>query len=122
MKILIVEDDNFFREFYASKLREVGYEIQTAQNGEEGLKLINSWQPDMVILDLIMPIKDGFQVLTDLSQNQITSRIPVIVFSTLGQEKDIEKAKTLGARDYINKSYFDFDNMMKTIKTYSPAV
>jgi two-component system response regulator VicR len=111
MKVLLVEDDKFFRDFYAFKLQEKGVVIEIADNGEEGLKKITESPPDLVLLDLIMPKKDGFEVLTTMQQMGLTNTIPVLVFSTLGQEKDVEKARSLGARGYINKSFFDFDKL-----------
>ncbi len=115
MKILLVEDDKFFREFYAQKLREKGMEVFQAGDGEEGLKKVTESTPDIILLDLIMPVKDGFEVLEGLSQNPAAKAIPVLVFSTLGQEKDIQKAISLGARGYVNKSFFDFDTLLNRI-------
>lgn len=115
MKILLVEDDKFFREFYAQKLREKGVEVAQAGDGVEGLQKVSENIPDIILLDLIMPNKDGFQVLEELAKSDVTKNIPVLVFSTLGQEKDIEKAKSLGAKAYVNKSFFDFDALFNTI-------
>ena len=115
MKILLVEDDKFFREFYAQKLREKGAEVFQAGDGVEGLQKVAENTPEVILLDLIMPNKDGFQVLEELSKNDLTKNIPVLVFSTLGQEKDIEKAKSLGAKAYVNKSFFDFEALYSKI-------
>lgn len=115
MKILLVEDDKFFREFYAFKLKEKGIEVGQAGDGEEALKLIPEFKPDLILLDLIMPKKDGFELLQDLKNDQILSQIPVLVFSTLGQQRDIDKATQLGARGYVNKSFFNFDNLLNMI-------
>ena len=109
MKILLIEDDKFFREFYASKLKEKNIEVETAQDGEEGLAKIQTFTPDVVLLDIIMPKKDGFDVLAEMGRMQLLPRLPVLVFSTLGQEKDVEEARRLGARGYVDKSFFDFD-------------
>lgn len=117
MKILIVEDDNFFQKFYTRKLQEIGYETEMASDGEEAMAKLQTFSPDIMLLDIIMPKKNGFQVLEEIKQNPAIQKIPVIVFSTLGQEKDVEKAKTLGAVDFINKSYFDFENLVTKIKT-----
>lgn len=119
MRILLVEDDTFFREFYAAKLKEEGMEVEIASDGEEGLEKAEKTKPDVMLLDIIMPKKDGFEVLQALSQNATLKKIPVIVFSTLGQESDVEKAKKLGATDYINKSFFDFDGLKTKIKAVS---
>jgi two-component system, OmpR family, alkaline phosphatase synthesis response regulator PhoP len=114
MKILI-EDDKFFREFYAQKLREKGVEVYQAGDGVEGVQMVAQSKPDIILLDLIMPNKDGFQVLEELSANEVNKTIPVLVFSTLGQDKDIEKAKSLGAKGYVNKSFFDFEALFTNI-------
>jgi DNA-binding response OmpR family regulator len=115
MKILLVEDDKFFREFYASKLKEKNIEVVTASDGEEGLAKLQTFTPDLVLLDIIMPKKDGFDVLSEMGKLQLLPKIPVLVFSTLGGEKDVEKARMLGARGYVNKSYFDFDKLYARI-------
>ncbi len=115
MKLLLVEDDTFFREFYSSKLKEKGIDVVTAENGEEGLAQLQKFAPDLILLDIIMPKKDGFEVLTEMGKMQLLPKIPVLVFSTLGQDKDVEKARTLGARGYINKSFFDFDKLYARI-------
>jgi CheY-like chemotaxis protein len=126
MKILLVEDDKFFREFYAQKLREKGVEVFQAGNGDEGLQNVAQNMPDIILLDLIMPVKDGFEVLTELAKGEATKKIPVLVFSTLGQDKDVQKAVSLGAKGYVNKSFFDFDTLYNKItelanKSVSPA-
>jgi len=115
MKILIIEDDPFFRNYFVSKLREVGFLVEAAVDGQEGLEKIKTIKPDLVLLDIIMPNKDGFEVLTTMNSNPTNYSIPVIVFSTLGQEDDVKKAISLGAKDYINKSFFDFNKIKAKI-------
>jgi len=115
MKALLIEDDRFFAKFYSSKLKEHNIETETAVDGEEGLLKMKTWSPDIVLLDLIMPKKDGFFVLKERQGNRKLIKIPVIVFSTLGQEKDIETVQQLGANDYVNKSFFNFDLVMAKI-------
>ncbi len=119
MKILLIEDDKFFRDFYAFKLKEKGLEVDVASDGVEGLQKIAAFRPDLILLDLIMPQKDGFEVLQSMSEQGLTSVIPVLVFSTLGQDKDVARAKQLGARDYVNKSFFDFDKLLARIMELS---
>ncbi len=118
MKILIVEDDVFFQKFYTSKLTEKGFEVSIAADGEDALQKITEVKPDLILLDIIMPKKDGFEVLTAVKANPQTRDIPIIVFSSLGQEDDIKKAKSLGALDYIYKSFYDFDLLLTKINTY----
>jgi CheY-like chemotaxis protein len=115
MKILLVEDDKFFQKFYSNKLQENKIEVEVAVDGEDGLLKMKSVNPDLILLDLIMPKMDGFAVLAARLQDENLKKIPVIVFSTLGQEKDVQSALQLGANGYINKGFFDFNNLMNTI-------
>lgn len=115
MKILIIEDDKFFQKFYSTKLQEEKQEVEVASDGEEGLIKMRDFKPDLILLDLIMPKVDGFAVLAARSQDENLKKIPVVVFSTLGQEKDIDNAQALGANGYINKGSFDFKVMVATI-------
>lgn len=117
MNILLAEDDNFFQNFYAKKLSEQGITVTVAKDGEEALTALQTIKPDLILLDLIMPKKDGFDVLTELAKSEQLKTIPVLVFSTLGQEEDIIKAKSLGAIDFVNKTFFDFDSLLLKIKT-----
>lgn len=118
MKILVVEDDAFFQKFYTSKLTEKGFEVFLAVDGEDAIQKISEVKPGLILLDIIMPKKDGFEVLAIIKANPETRDIPVIVFSSLGQEEDIKKAKDLGALDYMYKSFYDFDTLLSKINTY----
>jgi CheY-like chemotaxis protein len=115
MKIVTIEDDVFFQKFYSTQLRDHGYDITVASNGVEGLQKIKEIKPDLILLDIIMPEKDGFEVLEELKKDPQLMHIPVLIFSTLGQEADVAKAKSLGAVDCINKSFFDLDKLLSTI-------
>jgi CheY-like chemotaxis protein len=116
MNILLVEDDSFFQNFYSKKLLESKFRVEIAGNGSEALMKMKESRPDVILLDLIMPVMDGFQVLEMVSKDESLKTIPILVFSTLGQEEDIEKAKRLGATDYVNKTFFDFDNLLAKIQ------
>ena len=117
MKILLIDDDKFFQKFYSVKLKEQGIEIEVASDGEEGILKAQQFAPDLIMLDLIMPKVDGFSFLKKRLGDENLKKIPVLIFSTLGQDQDIENAKNLGATDYINKSFFDFDNLMAKINS-----
>ncbi len=117
MKILLIEDDAFFRKFYAQKLQEHNFTVTVAANGEEGIQFVKEQRYNLILLDLIMPKVDGFSFLEFRQKLPDLMQTPVIVFSTLGQEPDIEKAKQLGANDYVNKSFFDFDSLLQKIQT-----
>lgn len=115
MSILIIEDDSFFQKFYAEKLAEQGFAVTTAANGKEGLEILNKNRVDIILLDLIMPVMDGFEFLQEFAK--LKESIPILVFSTLGQTEDIERAKKLGATDYVNKSFFDFPKLLEKINS-----
>jgi len=115
-KILIVEDDRFLRELIARKLKNEGYEVMEAVDGEEGLKKIKEEKPDLVLLDLILPGIDGFEVLTRVKEDPVTAQIPVIILSNLGQREEIERGLKLGAIDYLIKAHFTPGEIIEKIK------
>lgn len=103
-KILIVEDDIMLNKIYQTKLSLLGYQVLAAYDGEEGLAMMKAHQPHLVLLDLMLPKKNGFEVLEAAKQDMATSRIPVIILSNLGQESDIRRGAELGAVDFLVKS------------------
>ena len=103
-KILMIEEDHFLRKIYRDKLSRSGFEFLEATNGEEGLNKIIAEKPNVVLLDLILPRKNGFDVLVDMKSNKNTENIPVIILSNLGQESDIQRGLALGAKDYLVKT------------------
>lgn len=117
MNILVVEDDAFFQKFYVLKLQELGYVVELAPDGEVAIDMLSKKIYDCILLDIIMPKKNGFEVLEFASHNGIVQKTPIIMFSTLGQEEDMKKAISLGARDYINKAFFDFDTLVAKIQS-----
>ena len=115
-KILIVEDDKFLRELISQKLVKEGYDIGSAIDGEEGVKKIKDEKPDLVLLDLILPGIDGFEVLTQMKEMPSTSSIPVIILSNLGQKEDMDKALAGGAEDFMVKAHFTPSEIVAKIK------
>jgi len=115
-KILIIEDDKFLRELIVRKLKKEGFGIIEAIDGEEGLKKIEE-KPDLILLDLILPGIDGFEVLSKMKEDLTFSSIPVIILSNLGQKNDIEKGLKLGAVDYLIKAHFTPKGIVEKIKT-----
>lgn len=122
MKVLLVENDEFFQKMYSTKLKKEGFEVFTAINGEEALAKMEEVHPAIVLLDLVMPIKDGFEVLQARSQNEDLKKIPMIVFSTLEQPEDIAKAKELGAVDYVDKNSANFQELLRKIRLHTGTV
>ena len=105
-QILIIEDDKFLRELITKKLSKEGYQILEAEDGEEGFKKAASDKPDLVLLDLILPSMDGFEVLTKMKYDIALAKIPVIILSNLGQKEDVERGLKLGVVDYLIKAHF----------------
>ncbi len=115
-KILIIEDDKFLRELISMKLQKEGYTIVEAVDGEEGEKKIREEKPDLVLLDLILPGIDGFEVLSRIKEDPTVSSIPVIILSNLGQKEEIEKGLKLGAIDFLVKAHFTPGEIIEKIK------
>ena len=116
MRILIIEDDKFLRELIIQKLGKEGYDIVEAAEGEEGLRKMKEEKPDLVLLDLILPGIDGFEVLRRAKADEGTSSVPVIILSNLGQRDDVEKGIELGAIDYLIKAHFTPGEIVEKIR------
>jgi CheY-like chemotaxis protein len=115
-KILIVEDDEFLRVLNAKRLETEGYKVTVAVDGQNAIDSIPKEMPDLIFLDLLLPGIDGFEVLKKIKADEKTKNIPVVVFSNLGQKEDIEKARTLGAVDFLVKANFTLDDVVAKIK------
>lgn len=115
-KILIIEDDKFLRELIAKKILKEGYEVFEAGDGVEGLAKIKEVKPDLILLDLILPVVDGFEVLSQLKKHPDLNSIPVIILSNLGQKEDVEKGLKLGAAGYLIKAHFELDEIVGRVK------
>ena len=115
-KILIIEDDKFLRELISRKLKDEEFEIVEAVDGEEGLKKIKEEKPDLILLDLILPNIDGFEVLSRMKEDLKITAIPVIILSNLGQKEEVERGLKLGAADYLIKAHFTPGEIVEKIK------
>lgn len=103
-KILLIEDDEVLAGMYKMKIKQQGYELVTAENGKEGVEKAKKEKPDLILLDLILPQKDGYQVLQELKEDKETKGIKVFILSNLGQNGEIKKGKEMGADDYLIKA------------------
>ena len=103
-KILVVEDDPTLLDLYALRFIQAGYEVLKAADGDQGASLAQLELPDIILLDILMPTTDGYEMLRILKENPKTKNIPSIVFSNLSQRDEIEKGLMLGAKDYIVKT------------------
>ena len=114
--ILIVEDDEFLRSLTAKRLEKENYHIEVAVDGENAISVIETIHPSLILLDLLLPGKDGFEVLKKIRSTDAPKALPVIIFSNLGQKEDIEKAKALGVDDFLIKANFTLDDVVGKIK------
>lgn len=114
--ILLVEDDEFLAELYATKLDLEAYEVTLASDGEKGLKMIKENPPDLILLDIILPKMDGFEVLKAIKADKKLKNIPVILLTNLSQKDEVKKGLELGANDYLIKAHFMPSEVVKKIK------
>lgn len=118
-KVLLAEDDKFISRAFSDGLSRAGYDIQLATDGNQAIEMVRSFAPDIVLLDLIMPDKNGFEVLEELKKDAQTKDIPVIILSNLGQDTDIQKGRELGASDYLIKSNSSLGQVAEKIEQYT---
>jgi DNA-binding response OmpR family regulator len=118
VKVLLVEDDAFLREICSKKLTKEGYTVYEAVDGEMALENVSDLKPDIVLLDIILPAIDGFQILAQIRSNpsEKIAKVPVVMLSNLGQEDDITKAMENGANDYLVKAHFTTEEIVGKIK------
>ncbi len=117
-KILVIEDDNFLANAFSIKLNSSGFEVKIAHDGDETNNILTNFLPDLILLDLLLPKKDGFAILGELKKNKKFHDIPVIVVSNLGQKEDIEEATKLGAVKYLVKTNYGLEEIVTIIKEF----
>ncbi|MFA6428861.1 MAG: response regulator [Candidatus Buchananbacteria bacterium] len=116
IKILLVEDDQLIADMYQARLTEEGFKVFWTAIGSEGLKIAATEQPDIVLLDVILPEMDGFTILNELKAKADTKNIPVVLLTNLGQDSDLTKGKQLGAQEYLVKASFTPTQIVEEIK------
>ena len=114
-KVMWVEDDQFLSEMIAKKLRDQGAELEFAGTGEEASDKIKEAKPDVLLLDILLPGKTGYDVLKEMKQDDGMKDTPVILFSNLGQQEDIDKGYELGADKFLVKATVDLDGVVDEI-------
>ncbi|MCK5412898.1 MAG: response regulator [Candidatus Pacebacteria bacterium] len=116
IKVLIVEDDVYISEMYKIKFESENYKTIVTNNGSEVIKIIEKEKPDIILLDIVMPVMDGFDVLKIIKSNKKFNSIPVVMLTNLSQKESIERVFELGARGYIVKSHFTPSEVVKKVK------
>ncbi|MDP3970371.1 MAG: response regulator [bacterium] len=117
-KILLVEDDEMLHNMYTQKFKKHGYEVLSAYNGADGVKMAISENPDLILLDVIMPKMDGFVALKKIRKTPALEKTPIILLTNLGQEEDVRKGNELGADDYFIKANHTPQEIVDKVKTF----
>ena len=115
-KILVVEDETFLVKIYSVKLKSEGFDVSVATDGVEAIKMTDSFKPDLILLDLVLPKMNGFEALEKIRSKPENRNIPVIVLSNLSQEEDVKRAQALGAMIYLVKADFSIQDIVSKIK------
>jgi CheY-like chemotaxis protein len=117
-KILLIEGEEVIIRLLNKKLAALGYEVSLAMDGQEGIEKMREQRPDLVLLDIIMPRKGGFEVLEEMKKEDGLSDIPVIIISNSGQPLELERARNLGVMDWLVKAEFDPKEVVEKVKKY----
>jgi len=115
-KILLIEDEKIMINLLEKKLTQEGYDVRVAVNGEEGLKAMREEKPDIVLLDIIMPKMGGFEVMEEMGKDPVLKEIPIVIISNSGQPVELDKAKELGAKDWLIKTEFDPQEVVEKVE------
>ena len=118
-KILIAEDDEFLTKMYRLQLEQDNWDVEICRDGQEAMDSMDSKQPDIILLDLLMPKVDGYAVLEHIKEKGY--KFPVLILSNLSQSLDQEKCKKFGAQDYFIKSEIEIDDLTEKIKKYTKS-
>jgi len=115
-KILLVEDDPFLIDIYTTKLKEAGFSVEVATDGEEGVRKAKEKPPSLIILDIVLPQIDGWEILKKIKEDKNLKPIPVIILSNLGQKNEVERGMKLGAAKYLIKAHYTPSQVVEEIK------
>ena len=116
IKILLIEDDPFLLSMYSIKFEAEGFVVVSADDGEKGLEMAKKTDANIILLDILMPKMNGFEVLEKLKEDERTRKIPIILLTNLNQKDEIEKGLILGADDYLIKAHFMPSEVVTRIK------
>lgn len=116
--LLIVEDDKPYRQMFTELFGKEGYEVEIATNGSMAVEIANRKVPALILLDILMPVMDGFEMLKEFKSSEKFKDVPIIVLSNLSADSEIKKAKELGATEYIVKSNISVKEVVEIVKKY----
>ena len=115
-KIILVEDDPFLIDIYTTKLKELDFAIQVATDGEEAISKIKEEKPDLIVLDIVLPHVDGWEILREIKGEEKLAKTKIIILSNLGQKEEVEKGLQLGATKYLIKAHYTPSQVVEEIK------
>lgn len=118
MKIVIAEDEEILIKILREQFEKEGFAVALAADGMEAMSVIKKSKPDVVLLDLVLPKKNGFEVLEELKASEDIKMIPVIVLSNLGQDEEIKRALKLGATGYLVKNHHPISKVVEKVREY----
>lgn len=113
--VLVVEDDKFLRDLFVRKLSSVGFQVEYGVDAKTAFEVLEHFKPDIILLDLILPDIDGFEILARLKHDERFAAIPVLILSNLGQQEDIDRAMSLGAEGFMVKASFNLEEIADRI-------
>lgn len=114
--ILLIEDDSFLIDVYTTKLKEAGFSVRVATDGEEGLRELKEEVPDLLLLDIVLPSIDGWEFLRRINKDDKLKNLKIIILSNLNQKEDVEKGLNLGATKYLIKAHYTPSEVVEEIK------
>ena len=114
--ILLVEDDPFLVEIYTTKLKEAGFSVKAVTDGNEGFKEMKEKAPDLLLLDIVLPSFNGWEILREIKRDNKLNNLKVIILSNLGEKEEIEKGLKLGAVKYLVKAHYTPSEVVEEIK------
>ena len=115
-KVLLVEDDPFLIDIYSSKLKESGFIVSVVEDGERALQKIKEETPDLVVLDIVLPKTDGWEIMREIKKDKKLNSLKVVILSNLGQKGEIEKGLEMGAQKYLIKAHYTPSEIVNQIK------
>jgi len=114
--VLLIEDDPFLVDIYTTKLKEAGFSVETAMDGEEGFQKVKEKMPDIILLDIVLPNINGWEFLRKIEEDERLKNLKVVILSNLGQKAEVEKGLKLGAVKYLIKAHYTPSEVVEMVK------
>ncbi len=114
--VLVVEDDPFLGSLLPNRLSKAGFSVTRASDGEEALEMLKTMKPDLILLDIILPKKSGFEVMEEIQKDPLLKRAPIVIISNLGQDEDVARGRQLGAIEYYIKAQTSIEDLVGKVE------